>query len=84
MRRHSATDNGGAAKATEKSERREESPKVSGLPAAEQIEEQLLSGIRAVMDCMSSRRYGHALKDTLLATNSFISSSVYSNPAGNW
>lgn len=44
MRRHSATDNGGAAKATEKLERREESPRVTGLPAAEQFEEQLLSG----------------------------------------
>src|SRR5215210_557962 len=52
MRRHSATDggaakateNGNAVKATGKSERREESPAVSGLPSAEQIEEQLLSG----------------------------------------
>ena len=44
MKRHSATDNGsGAAKATEKSEHREESPRVSGLPSAAQIEEQLLS-----------------------------------------
>jgi polysaccharide biosynthesis transport protein len=44
MRRHSATDNGSAAKATEKSEHREESPRVTGLPSATQIEEQLLSG----------------------------------------
>ena len=44
MRRHSATDNGNAAKAKEESKRREESPKVSGLPLPEQIEEQLLSG----------------------------------------
>jgi capsular exopolysaccharide synthesis family protein len=44
MRRHSATDNGNAAKATEKSEHREESPSVTGLPSAAQIEEQLLSG----------------------------------------
>ena len=44
MRRHSATDNGDAAKATEKSEHREESPRVSGLPSAAQIEEQILSG----------------------------------------
>ena len=43
MRRHSATDNGNAAKATEKPEHREESPRVSGLPSAQQIEEQLLA-----------------------------------------
>jgi capsular exopolysaccharide synthesis family protein len=43
MRRHSATDNGSAAKATEKPEHREESPRVSGLPSAQQIEEQLLA-----------------------------------------
>src|ERR1051325_6381800 len=43
MRRHSAADNGNAAKATEKSEHREESPRVSGLPSAAQIEEQLLN-----------------------------------------
>lgn len=44
MRRHSANDQGAVAKPTEKSERREEIPKVTGLPTAEQIEEQLLSG----------------------------------------
>jgi len=44
MRRHSATDNGNAAKATEKLEHRKESPSVSGLPSAAQIEEQILSG----------------------------------------
>src|ERR1051325_8724944 len=45
MRRHSVTDNNGnAAKATPKSERRNDSPAVTGLPSAEQIEEQLLSG----------------------------------------
>src|SRR5436190_11566508 len=44
MRRHSVTDNGSAEKATEKSEHREEIPKVSGLPSAQQIEEQLLAG----------------------------------------
>jgi capsular exopolysaccharide synthesis family protein len=44
MRRHSATDNGSAAKTTPEPEHREESPKVSGLPSSEQIEEQLLSG----------------------------------------
>jgi capsular exopolysaccharide synthesis family protein len=45
MRRHSATDNNGdAAKATEKSEHRKESPRVSGLPSAAHIEEQILSG----------------------------------------
>jgi capsular exopolysaccharide synthesis family protein len=44
MKRHSATDNGSAAKATEKSEHREERPRVSGLPSAAQVEEQLLSG----------------------------------------
>mgnify|MGYP003295996351 CR=1 FL=1 len=44
MRRHSATDNGNAAKATEKSEHRKESPSVSGLPSAAQVEEQILSG----------------------------------------
>src|ERR1041385_7836467 len=44
MRRHSATDNNGnAAKATPKSEHRNDSPVVSGLPSAAQIEEQLLS-----------------------------------------
>src|SRR5678815_3029975 len=45
MRRHSATDNNGnAAKATPKSEHRKETPAVTGLPAAEKIEEELLSG----------------------------------------
>src|SRR5215212_3044148 len=45
MRRHSASDNNGSAvKQSEKSEHREESPKVSGLPSPQQIEEQLLSG----------------------------------------
>ncbi|HEY6661262.1 MAG TPA: CpsD/CapB family tyrosine-protein kinase [Pyrinomonadaceae bacterium] len=44
MRRHSATDNGSAAKQTKKSEHREESPRVSGLPSPAQVEEQLLSG----------------------------------------
>jgi protein-tyrosine kinase len=44
MRRHSATDNGSADKPTAKSEHREESPRVVGLPSPEQIEEQLLSG----------------------------------------
>jgi capsular exopolysaccharide synthesis family protein len=44
MKRHSVTDNGSAAKATEKSEHREESPRVSGLPSAQEIEEQLLTG----------------------------------------
>jgi len=44
MRRHSATDNGSAGKATEKSEHREESPKPSALPSAQQIEEQLFAG----------------------------------------
>jgi capsular exopolysaccharide synthesis family protein len=45
MRRHSATDNNGnAAKATPKSEHRNDSPAVTGLPSAEKIEEQLLSG----------------------------------------
>ena len=44
MRRHSNTDNGNAAKSTEKSERRIDTPVPAGLPSAEQIEEQLLSG----------------------------------------
>ena len=45
MRRHSATDNNGnAAKATPKSEHHNDSPVVTGLPSAEKIEEQLLSG----------------------------------------
>ena len=45
MRRHSATDNNGnAAKATPKSEHRSDNPVMTGLPSAEQIEEQLLSG----------------------------------------
>ena len=43
MRKHSATDNGSAEKATKKSEHREESPKVSALPSAQQIEEELLA-----------------------------------------
>ena len=43
MRRHSSTDKSGAAKATENSTRRNDSPIVPGLPSAEQIEEQLLS-----------------------------------------
>ena len=45
MRRHSVTDNNGnAAKPTADSEHRTESPRVTNLPSAEQIEEQLLSG----------------------------------------
>src|ERR1043166_6968272 len=45
MRRHSATDNNGnAAKATPKSEHHSDSPAPAGLPSANQIEEQLLSG----------------------------------------
>jgi capsular exopolysaccharide synthesis family protein len=45
MRRHSATDNNGnAVKATPKSEHHNDSPVVTGLPSAEKIEEQLLSG----------------------------------------
>ena len=45
MRRHSVTDNNGnAAKTTADSEHRTESPRVTNLPSAEQIEEQLLSG----------------------------------------
>src|SRR3569832_1701114 len=45
MKRHSATDNNGnAAKPKAKSEHRDESPRVSGLPSPEQVEEQLLSG----------------------------------------
>ncbi len=45
MRRHSATDNGsGAAQPKGNSEHREESPRVTGLPSPEQIEEQLFSG----------------------------------------
>jgi capsular exopolysaccharide synthesis family protein len=45
MRRHSVTDNNGnAAKPTAKSEHHEERPRVTGLPLAEQVEEQLLSG----------------------------------------
>jgi len=45
MRRHSATDNNGnAAKPKPDSEHRDDSPRVSGLPSSEQIEEQLLSG----------------------------------------
>jgi capsular exopolysaccharide synthesis family protein len=45
MRRHSASDNNGStAKPSEKSKHREESPKVSGLPSPQQIEEELLSG----------------------------------------
>jgi capsular exopolysaccharide synthesis family protein len=45
MRRHSATDNNGnAVKPKAESEHRDESPRDTGLPSAEQIEEQLLSG----------------------------------------
>ena len=45
MRRHSATDNNGnAEKPKAKSEHRKESPRPSGLPSPEQIEEQLLAG----------------------------------------
>ena len=44
MRRHSSSDNGNAAKAKEKSEHRNDSPGVAGLPSSEQIEKQLLSG----------------------------------------
>jgi capsular exopolysaccharide synthesis family protein len=45
MRRHSTADNNGsAAKAKEKPERRSDSPSVAGLPSAERIEEALLSG----------------------------------------
>jgi capsular exopolysaccharide synthesis family protein len=45
MRKHSASDNNGStAKQSGNSEHREESPRVSGLPLPEHIEEQLLSG----------------------------------------
>src|SRR5215204_6994353 len=45
MRRHSVTDNNGNAdKPKASSEHRDETPRVSGLPSSEQIEEQLLSG----------------------------------------
>ena len=45
MKRHSGTDNNGnAAKPKANSEHRDESPRVSGLPSSERIEEQLLSG----------------------------------------
>ncbi len=47
MRRHSTADKSGAAKATEDSTRRNDSPQVPivpGLPSAAQIEEQILSG----------------------------------------
>ena len=46
MRRHSATDNGSADKAKAKSEHRNDSPSpgTHGLPSAQQIEEQILSG----------------------------------------
>ena len=44
MRRHSATEPASAAKEPTKPERREDSPRVSGLPSPERIEEQLLSG----------------------------------------
>ncbi len=45
MKRHSATDtNGNAAKPKANSEHRDDSPRVSGLPSSEQVEEQLLSG----------------------------------------
>ena len=44
MRRHSADDQSAVAKPTENSERRKESPKVTGLPTASEIEEQILSG----------------------------------------
>jgi len=45
MRRHSVTDNNGnAAKAKPKSEHRTETPAVTGLPSADRIEEQLLTG----------------------------------------
>src|SRR5690242_2007733 len=45
MKRHSTTDNNGnAAKPTANTEHRDDSPRVSGLPSSERIEEQLLSG----------------------------------------
>ena len=44
MKRHSTNDQSGAATETGKSEHRNESPRVSGLTSAEQIEEQLFSG----------------------------------------
>ncbi|HEX6715644.1 MAG TPA: CpsD/CapB family tyrosine-protein kinase [Pyrinomonadaceae bacterium] len=44
MKRHSATENSGAAKAKAESEHRKDSPRVSGLPSPQQVEEQLLSG----------------------------------------
>ena len=43
MRRHSATEAGSAEQAKD-AKRHEERPKVTGLPSAERIEEQLLSG----------------------------------------
>src|SRR5215213_1220635 len=46
MKRHSVADNNGNAAKPEpkKAEHRSESPRVSGLPSAEQVEEQLLAG----------------------------------------
>jgi capsular exopolysaccharide synthesis family protein len=44
MRRHSSADKSDAANSNRKSEHRSESPRVSGLPSAEQVEEQLLAG----------------------------------------
>src|SRR5215204_4571298 len=44
LRRQSATENTGAPKQSRSSERRNESPRSSGLPSSTQIEEQLFSG----------------------------------------
>jgi len=44
MRRHSTTENTGAAKPKSDSEHRNETPRVSTLPSTKQIEEQILSG----------------------------------------
>jgi len=44
MKRHSATESTESAEKAKESKRREERPRVSGLPSAQQIEEQLFSG----------------------------------------
>jgi capsular exopolysaccharide synthesis family protein len=44
MKRHSATEPTESAEKAKESKRREERPRVSGLPSPQQIEEQLLSG----------------------------------------
>jgi len=80
MRRHSATDNGNAEK-PKSSERREERPKVSGLPSAEQIEEQLLSS-SSIMSGKTARSSASTAHTADVPGGSALPGGIASRDAG--